>query len=420
MASDRRPSRWWIAAAAFVVMFPLGGIYAWSVFVEPLQQQFDWSWTQAMTPLMTNVGLIFVGTLAGGWIQDRTGPKRVAAIGVVIYSAGVAAASLARSEDQLWLLTLTYGVVGGLGVGVAYVTAPAMITKWFPDQRGLAAGIATLGFGAGALLTAPLGEWLVESFGEVAPAFWVLAIVYVVIGLPFCLAFKDPPEDWEQPEVPDSIKRMQEMRQYTLQDALRTFAFWALTLMLFVNVTIGIALVTMADPVTQDITGVGSGAAAALVAILGIFNGLGRPGVAWLSDSLGRTRTYLAMFVLQAACFALLPIAEQIVLFGVLACVIAFCFGGGFGLTPAATVDYFGTEHNGAIVGATIVAWSAGGVVGPLVISELRDATDSFAVPLWLFAGVSLLAALLPLVTKPPKDRRPDEGAKPKRSGSRA
>jgi MFS transporter, OFA family, oxalate/formate antiporter len=406
MPSKDAPNRWWIAFATFVVLFPLGGIYAWSVFVEPLQQEFDWTWTQSMLPLMVNVGLIFVGTVIGGWIQDRVGPQWVAVTGVVTYAVGVGLATLARSDDQLWLLVVTYGVIGGIGLGIAYITGPAMITKWFPDKRGLSAGIATMGFGAGALLTAPLGEWLVGLFGSVPPVFLVLAVAYAVIGVPLCFAFRDPPEDWEAPEAPESVQRLAEMRQYTLQDALRTFAFWALTIMLFVNVTIGIALVTMADPVTQEITEAGTGVAAAIVALLGVFNGLGRPGVAWLSDSLGRTRTFLVMFLLQAACFAALPWATNIVVFTVLACIIGLCFGGGFGLTPAATVDYFGTEHNGAIVGATIVAWSAGGVVGPLVISELRDATGSFDLPLWLFAGASLVTALLPLVTKPPEDRR--------------
>jgi MFS transporter, OFA family, oxalate/formate antiporter len=408
VADDTGPNRWWVTFATFMVMFPIGGIYAWSVFVEPLQADFDWSWTQSMLPLMTNVAFIFVGTVVGGWVQDRIGPRWVAAVGMVTYCAGVAASMAARSPEQLWLLVVAYGVVGGTGVGVAYITGPAMIVKWFPDKRGMAAGIATLGFGAGALLTAPLGEWLVGALGGVPPVFGVLAVAYLVIGLPFCFALKDPPEDWQAPEASDDVAELEGMRQYPLSDALRTVQWWSLTLILLVNVTIGIALVTLAQPVTEEITGADAAVAAAVVSLLGVWNGVGRPGLAALSDRTGRMRTFAGMFVVQAAAFAALPYAESFVLFTVLASVIALCFGGGFGIMPAACVDFFGTEHGGAVFGAMIVAWSAGGVVGPLVISELRDVTGDFALPLLIFAGVSLVTAVLPLLTKPPEDRRVD------------
>lgn len=408
---DRAPNRWWIAAATFLVMFPIGGIYAWSVFVEPLQSEFEWTWTQSMLPLMVNVAFIVVGTLVGGWIQDRTGPRWVAAAGIVLYSVSVGVATLADSPDRLWLMILTYGVLAGTGVGVAYITGPAMIVKWFPDKRGLAAGIATLGFGAGALLTAPVGEWLVGVYESVPPVFLPLALLYLVIGLPFCFVLRDPPEDWDAPAGTDEVQQLAEMRQYTLPEALRTIQWWALTAILFINVTIGIALITVADPVTQEITGAGSAVAAGLVSLLGVWNGVGRPGLAALSDRLGRMQTFRAMFVAQAIVFAILPYAGNILAFAVLASLIALCFGGGFGIMPAACVDFFGTEHGGAVFGGMIVAWSAGGVVGPLVIAELRTATGAFTLPLLVFAGVSLASALLPVITKPPADRRVEEPA---------
>lgn len=406
MSQDSAPNRWWITAATFMVMFPIGGIYAWSVFVEPLQAEFGWSWTQSMLPLMVNVGFIFVGTLVGGWIQDRTGPKWVAAAGILIYSGGVALSTLADASDLLWLMTLGYGVIGGIGVGVAYITGPAMIVKWFPDRRGMAAGIATMGFGAGALLTAPLGEWLVEALGGVPPAFLVLAGAYLLIGLPFCFFLQDPPEDWDAPEASAEVEELGGMHQYELKPSLKTIQWWSLTAMLFVNVTIGIGLITLAQPITEEITDAGAGTAAVLVSVLGIWNGLGRPGLAALSDKTGRMHAFTGMFVLQAAAFAALPFAEPFWLFAILASFIALCFGGGFGIMPAASSDFFGTEHGGAVFGAMIVAWSAAGVVGPLVVSELRGATGGFETAMFVFAGASLLAALLPIFTKPPTDRR--------------
>jgi MFS transporter, OFA family, oxalate/formate antiporter len=409
VAGSSAPNRWWITFATFMVMFPIGGIYAWSVFVEPLQAEFDWSWTQSMLPLMVNVGFIFVGTVVGGRIQDRIGPQWVAAAGIVIYAVGVAISALATEADLLWVMVVGYGVIGGTGVGVAYITGPAMIVKWFPDKRGMAAGIATMGFGAGALMTAPLGEWLVEVLGGVPPVFLVLAGLYVLIGLPFCFAMQDPPEDWDAPDASEAVEDLEGMNQYDLRQALGTIQWWSLTFMLFVNVTIGIGLITLAQPITEAITEASAGTAAVLVSVLGAWNGLGRPGLAALSDKTGRMNAFAGMFVVQAAAFAALPFAEPFVLFAILASIIALCFGGGFGIMPAASSDFFGTKHGGAVFGAMIVAWSVAGVVGPLLVSELRDLTGDFRLSLFIFAGASLVCAALPLVTKPPKDRRPDE-----------
>jgi MFS transporter, OFA family, oxalate/formate antiporter len=406
MAAPSAPNRWWITAATFVVMFPIGGIYAWSVFVDPLQQRFEWSWTQAMLPLMANVGMIFVGTIVGGKIQDRTGPRWVAVVGIVAYAGAVALAAFTGEEGRLWVLVLTYGVLGGVAVGVAYITGPAMIMKWFPDKRGMAAGIATMGFGAGALLTAPLARWLLDTFETLAPVFLVLAGTYLVIGLPFALVLQDPPADWDGPEASDAVESLQGMHQYSLRGSLPTFQFWSLTGMLFINVTIGIALITVAASAAAEVGRAGSAAAAAIVSIIGVANGLGRPGLAALSDRLGRMRTYAAMFAVQAVVFAALPWAQHPVLFGALAVVIGLCFGGGFGVSPAAVADHFGTENSGAILGGVIVAWSAAGVVGPLAISWIRDTTGSFDPAFYTFAGVALVSVALPLLTNPPADRQ--------------
>jgi MFS transporter, OFA family, oxalate/formate antiporter len=409
MANNDAPNRWWIATATFVVLFPLGGVYGWSVFVEPLQEEFDWTWTQSMAPLMANMAFIVVGSFIGGAIQDRIGPRWVAVTGVLMYCLGVGLASLAGGPDDLWLMVLTYGVIGGTGLGVAYITCPAMIVKWFPDKRGMAAGLATLGFGAGALATGPIGEWLLGVVGSVPGVFWILALGYLVVGLPFCLAFQDPPEDWEPPQLDEDEEELAELPDYEVRDALRTWQWYALATVLLVNITIGIALVTMASPLTQEITGEGAAAGAAIVSVLGVWNGLGRPGLAALSDKIGRKQTFVSMLAAQAVCFAALPFAENIVLFGVLASVIALCFGGGFGTMPAMTADYFGPEHNGAIFGAMVVAWSAGGVIGPLAISQLREATGTFAAPLWVFAGLALVTIGLAAVVKPPGDRKVGE-----------
>ena len=397
--------RWWMAAATFLVLFPLGGVYGWSVFVEPLQEAFDWTWTQAMAPLMANMGAIFLGAFFGGRVQDRLGPKWVAVTGVIIFCLGVASGLFVADEGDLWILVAGHGVVAGIGLGIAYIPCPALIVKWFPDKRGMAAGLATMGFGAGAVLAGPAGEALIGVFGDVPPVFGVLALIYLVIALPFALLLRDPPADADLPDPPPSP----EGDDLTAKQALGTWQWHAMAVAFLANITIGIALITLASPITQEVTDASAGQAAALVAVLGVFNAVGRPGLAALSDRLGRRKTYAGMLVVQAACLAAIPFVPQLVLFAVLASIVALGFGGGFGITPAWTADLFGPEHNGAVFGAMIVAWSLGGVVGPLVTSELRDLTGGFQTPLLLWAGVALVAAILPaLLSKAPE--RPDAG----------
>lgn len=395
--------RWWMAAATFLVLFPLGGVYGWSVFVEPLQEAFDWTWTQAMAPLMANMGGIFIGAYFGGRVQDRLGPKWVAVTGVVVFCLGVSTGIFVADSGDLWILVAGHGVLAGVGLGIAYIPCPALIVKWFPDKRGMAAGLATMGFGAGAVLAGPAGEALVGVFGDVPPVFGVLAIIYLVIALPFALLLHDPPEDADLPDPPPSP----EGEDLTAAQALRTWQWHAMAVAFLANITVGIALITLASPIAQEVTDASAGQAAAIVALLGVFNALGRPGLAALSDRIGRRRTYGGMLVVQAACFVAIPFAPQLVLFAVLASIVALGFGGGFGITPAWTADLFGPEHNGAVFGAMIVAWSLGGVVGPLVTSELRDLTGSFQVPLLVWAAVALAAAVLPaILSKAPS--RPD------------
>src|SRR3954451_7933807 len=165
-ASGGRPAaagRWWIALAAVLVQLALGAVYAWSVFNKPLQGQFGWSKTEAVLPFEVAIGTIFIGSLVGGRIQDRRGPRVVALAGGILYSIGIMAASLVSDSDQLWLLVLTYGALGGIGLGAAYITPIAMLTKWFPDKRGLITGIAVGGFGFGAVITAPVAKSLLAG-----------------------------------------------------------------------------------------------------------------------------------------------------------------------------------------------------------------------------------------------------------------
>jgi OFA family oxalate/formate antiporter-like MFS transporter len=404
------PRRWWIAAAAVLVQLALGAVYAWSVFARPLEDQMGWTKSQAALPFVVTIGVIFLGTSTGGRVQDRIGPRPVVLVGGILYSAGILLASLVSSPDQLWLLVLTYGVVAGIGLGMAYIVPIAMLVKWFPDKRGLITGVAVGGFGAGALLTAPIAQRLVDaSPDDVAQAFWPLGLMYLAMTVVGGAFFADPPADEAEAAEADGDGEA-EAHQYSLRDALRTPQWYQLTAILTLTVTAGIALISQASPAVQSISGVDATTAAGLVGVLAIFNGAGRVFWAWLSDHLGRMRVFTIMFALLTLSFAVLPVAGAFLLFSVLAAVVYLCYGGAFGTMPAAAADFFGTRHSGAIYGAMIVAWSLGGVIGPLAIAWLAERTGGFEVPFWLIAGMSAAAIVLPLVTHKPGARTSPSG----------
>ncbi len=394
--------RWLLAGAAVLVQLALGAVYAWSVFVNPFIEQMGWSRTETALPFIVTIGVLFIGTLVGGRIQDRIGPRPVVLAGGVIYSAGVMLASLVSTPDQLWLLVLTYGVIAGIGLGAGYIVPIAMLVKWFPDKRGLITGVAVAGFGAGALVTAPVANRLIVP-DDVSQVFLPLGLAYLVATVLGGALFRNPPPGYSVPGFDGSKSRVVGTTEsYTLGEALRTPQWYALTAILALNVTAGIALISQAAPAAVEITGMGAAGAASLVGVLAIFNGAGRIVWGWTSDFIGRMRAFLAIFALQVICFALLPSAAPIALFVVLSSLVYLCYGGGFGTMPATAADFFGPNNAGAIYGAMIVGWSIGGVVGPFVIAAIADATGGFTVPFYIIAAMTLASAILPLGTRPP------------------
>jgi MFS transporter, OFA family, oxalate/formate antiporter len=395
--------RWLVAIAGAVVMLAIGGVYGWSVFTGPLQEEFGWSSTQALLPYIVLHAMIFIGTFGGGRVQDRIGPRPVALVGIGVYSLGVMLASLTSESDQLWLLVATYGVLGGLGLGMAYIVPPALLSKWFPDKRGLANGIAVGGFGGGALITGPIGEPLIEVFGSVPPVLGVLGVGYLVVGVGASLFLREPgQDDVEDADEQDSGGERGET-DFSLGAALRTPQFYLLTAMFTLSVVIGNAFISQASPIAQEISEVGAGPAAVLVGVIGIFNAAGRPGWAALSDKLGRLRTFQVLLPVSAVTFVLIPtVGTVFALMLVLGCLVVLNYGGTFGIMPSLAADFYGTENGGAIYGAMIVAWSLGGVIGPLGISAIHEATGGFETALYVFAGLAVLAALIPFVTSKP------------------
>ncbi|HEV7754483.1 MAG TPA: OFA family MFS transporter, partial [Mycobacteriales bacterium] len=396
MESTPNPThgRWNIAVAGVLVQLALGAVYAWSVFNKPFQAEFGWTRSQAVLPFEVAIGVIFIGTLLGGKIQDRLGPRPVAVAGVTLYAVGVMLASLVHSRDQLWLLVLSYGLVGGIGLGLAYITPIAMLVKWFPDRRGLITGIAVGGFGFGAVLTGPVAKALLARADNKPSVFLPLGLGYLVLGLLGAALFRNPPPDYTVPGYVAPATTRSE--GYTLSEALRTRQWYLLTAILFLNTMCGIAFISQASDAAEEIAGASATTAATFVGVMGLFNGGGRIAWAALSDHIGRMRAFAGMLALQGVCFVLLPHVGVFLLFATLAAVVYLAYGGGFGTMPATAADYFGTPNAGAIYGAMIVAWSAGGIVGPLVAARLYESSGGFTVPFTVLGVIALAALVLP------------------------
>ena len=411
--SEANPTRgrWGLVAAAMLLQLSTGAVYAWSVFSKALRsaEPFQLTQVEATLPFQVTIGMIFVGTYIGGRIQDRRGPRVVALTGAAIYSIGIILASFARNGDQLWLLVIGYGVLGGFGLGLAYIVPIAMLQKWFPDKRGLITGLAVGGFGFGAVLTAPIAQWLIDANpGVPTSAFLPLGIGYLVLSLAGCALFRNPPEGYTVPGyVPKTSGRAVDSgRDYTPGEALRTWQWYALTAILTLAVAAGIALISQAAASATDIAGYSTIAAGWAVGILGLFNGGGR--IVWgaLSERIGRPRTvFTAILAIEGVCLLLLPHISNAALWFILAALIYLCYGGAFGTMPATAGDYFGLKNAGAIYGLMLIGWSIAGVVGPFIAAALIGAERNYTLAYTTIGIITLVAIVLPVITRIPQVR---------------
>jgi OFA family oxalate/formate antiporter-like MFS transporter len=397
-------NRWVVAAAGVVMQVALGAVYAWSVFRIPLTRTFGWTISEVTLTFTIAIFVLGLAAFAGGLWMRRAGPRTVALTAGVLYGLGVFLASFAG--HRLWWLYCSYGVIAGVGLGLGYIVPVATLVKWFPDKRGLITGLAVAGFGAGALITAPIATRLIAGVG-VLQTFAILGVAYFVAVTGGALFMQNPPEGYRPGTERDVVRRDSVRRDapYTLGDALRSWQWYALWLLLFLNTTAGIAVISQAAPMFQEITRVTAAQAASIVGIISIANGVGRLAWAWLSDLVGRRLVFLAMFLLQAIIFWLLPSAHSLALFAALTVIVLLCYGGGFGTMPAFAADYFGAEHVGSIYGLMLTAWGVAGVVGPTVIAALRERSGGYDGGLRLIAGLMLISAIIPLLVRPPLAR---------------
>jgi OFA family oxalate/formate antiporter-like MFS transporter len=399
--SMNRFERWWIAVAGILLQMALGAVYAWSVFRVPLAKQFHWTISEVTLTFTIAIMVLGFASFFGGLWLKRVGPRVVAMTGGALYGSGVFLASF--SEHGLWWLYLTYGVIGGIGLGFAYIVPISVLVKWFPDRRGLMTGIAVGGFGAGALVTAPVATRLIQSVG-VLHTFAYLGIAFLIVSVAGGYFMENPPEGW-QPEgwTPKEKQQGQKSaKDLTLGGALKTWQWWALWLLLFLNTSAGISIISQEAPMFQELAKVTAIVAAGMVGVVSIGNALGRVFWAWASDTMGRRVTFAVMFVLQIVLFWFLPSLHSVGTVTAVGFIILMCYGGGFGTMPAFAADYFGSANVGSIYGLMLTAWGFASAFGPLLIAHMRQSSGSFAGGLHVIAVVMAISVVLPLLVRPP------------------
>ncbi len=394
-------NRWSIALAGVLMQIALGGVYAWSVFRVPLAKQFGWSISEVTLTFTISIFVLGIAAFFGGLWLNRKGPRVVALTGGALYGLGVFLASFSTRISWLYL---TYGLIGGIGLGFAYIVPVAVLVKWFPDRRGLITGVAVGGFGAGALITAPLATRLIQSVG-VLNTFAYLGVAYLIVTVLTGLFMRNPPEGW-RPEgwKPTPSQASQRAgHDYTLGQALKTWQWYALWLLLFLNTCAGISIISQEAPLFQELTGATAVAAAGMVGLVSIGNAAGRVFWAWASDLITRRATFVVMFVVQALLFWFLPSIGVVSAMTLVSFVVLMCYGGGFGTMPAFAADYFGSRNVGPIYGLMLTAWGAASAFGPLLIAHMRQVNGSYGGALHVIAVVMAASVVVPILISPPK-----------------
>jgi OFA family oxalate/formate antiporter-like MFS transporter len=395
-------NRWVIAAAGVSLQIALGAVYAWSVFRIPLARQFGWTIPEVTLTFTISIFTLGVAAFFGGIWLNRRGPRIVALTGGVLYGLGVFLASY--SDRGLWWLYVTYGIIGGIGLGFSYIVPVAVLVKWFPDRRGLITGIAVGGFGAGALITAPVATRLIQTVG-VLHTFAYLGIAFLIVTVISGTFMQNPPDGWKLEGWNPSASQVSHRarRDYTLGEALATWQWWALWLLLFLNTSAGISVISQEAPLFQELARVSAVVAAGMVGAVSLGNALGRVFWAWASDAITRKATFFVMFLVQALLFWFLPGFTSVGVLTAAAFIILLCYGGGFGTMPAFAADYFGAKNVGPIYGLMLTAWGFASAFGPLLIAYMRQANGTYRGALHIIAGVMLVSAVLPVLVSPPQ-----------------
>ncbi|OIR01418.1 oxalate:formate antiporter [mine drainage metagenome] len=445
-------NRWLVPPAALAIHLCIGMAYGFSVFWLPLSKAIgitqpvvcpsdmgffaqmvatSCDWKISMLGWMFTLFFVFLGSSAaiwGGWLE-HAGPRKAGVVAAFCWSGGLVISALGVYMHQIWMLWLGSGVIGGIGLGLGYISPVSTLIKWFPDRRGMATGMAIMGFGGGAMIGAPLADKLMKYFATPASVgvwetFLTLAVIYFIFMMIGALGYRVPDHDWKpagwQPPA-EASKGMITDRHVHLDVAWKTPQFWLIWGVLTLNVTAGIGIIGMASPMLQEVfagkligvdlafndlnpaqKGQIAAIAAGFTGLLSLFNIGGRFFWASLSDKLGRKMTYSIFFLLGCALYASVPSlasAGSLALFVAAFCVILSMYGGGFATVPAYLADMFGTKMVGAIHGRLLTAWATAGVLGPVLVNYIREyqldhgvaRADAYTITMYVLAGLLVL-----------------------------
>lgn len=399
--SERVPNRWLVAIACTVLQLCLGTVYAWSYFQPLLVEQFRWSNTDTSWAFSLNICCLGLSAAWGGINLARIGPRKLAVAGGILFAAGYAMAALALAVESLPLFYLGYGAVSGIGIGLGYVTPMTTVLKWFPDRRGQMTGIVAMGFGLGAfvlsVLLAPVLMRLLS--GDLILVFAALGAILGSVAIGSAALLKNPPDGYlpqgftpaaqraSQSEGP--YARAEQEADLPLSEYLLAGQYAIMWFVFFLNITAGISIISFLSPLYQDIwkldhpsleRSVLAGYGATLIAVSSLFNGIGR--IAWgaLSERIGRLNTFRVLFATQLVVFGLLMTEHNPWVFAALVCYVLSCFGGGFAIMPSMVSDVYGPQRMSRLYGVILTAWSAAGVVGPLMVASIKDSYPDRAV----------------------------------------
>jgi MFS family permease len=424
-------SRWLVPPAALAIHLCIGQAYALSVFNLPLTKVIgitksvpgDWALT-SLTSIFS-VAMVFLGLSAavfGTWL-DRVGPRKAMFAAACCFGGGFLISALGVKLHMLWMVVGGYGVIGGIGLGLGYISPVSTLIKWFPDRPGMATGMAIMGFGGGAMIGSPLAVNLIKHFATptsngVAETMVAMGLIYFAVMMFGVFTVRVTPPDWKPANWTPSAQKQKLITtaNVTAANAIKTPQFWLVWGALFLNVSAGIGVLQTASPIIQQTLGVLPAAAAGFVGLLSIFNMGGRFFWSATSDKIGRKPTYMIYFVLGAILYSLLPSVSKlhsVPLFTIIMCVIISMYGGGFSTVPAYLRDLFGTLQVGAIHGRLLTAWSAAGIVGPVLINFMRDYQVAHGVPLaqsynftmYILAGFLVLGFVCNALVKPVEAR---------------
>ena len=421
-------NRWLVPPAALAIHLCIGMAYGFSVFWLPLSRALGVTqpiacpdltlrtalftttcdWRVADLGWMYTLFFVFLGSSAalwGGWLE-RAGPRKAGVVSAMCWCGGIVIAAIGVIVHQLWIMWLGGGVIGGIGLGLGYISPVSTLVKWFPDRRGMATGMAIMGFGGGAMIGAPLANRLMTYFSSptsvgVWQTFLVLAAIYFVFMMSGAFAYRVPP-----------LETRGKAASVHFRDAHKTKQFWLIWAVLCLNVSAGIGVIGMASPMLQEIFGASAAVAAGFTGLISLFNIGGRFFWASLSDRIGRKATYATFFLLGIALYASAPSLARSgnqAAFVLAVCVIVSMYGGGFATIPAYLADTFGTQFVGAIHGRLLTAWSTAGIIGPVLVNYIREAQIAAGVPrqqvydftMYILAGLLLLGLIANALVKP-------------------